>query len=26
VAVGLLTLLIVGIHNAWDSAVWFMTH
>jgi hypothetical protein len=26
VAAGLLTLLIVGIHNAWDSAVWFMTH
>lgn len=26
VAAGLLTLLFVGIHNAWDSAVWFMTH
>ena len=24
VAGSLLTLLIVGIHNAWDSAVWFM--
>lgn len=26
VAGALLTLLIVGIHNAWDSAVWFVRH